>query len=131
LARHAADLESLIGVGACAARRCDRAEATRVAELLAHWSQQFPLGRNTYGLACITAVLGDSTRAIALLEQSFREGYPVVSIWERHAHRQADFLLEGLAVDRLDQLGRGEVNADGARSICRRCPSVGATARRT
>ena len=63
----------------------------RVADLLAHWSQPFPLGRNTYGLARITAVLGDSTRAIALLEQSFREGYPVVSIWERHPHTERDF----------------------------------------
>jgi tetratricopeptide (TPR) repeat protein len=91
LARHPTDLESLIGVGACAARLGDRAEATRVAEQLAHWTQPFPLGRNTYGLARITRVLGDSTRAIALLEQSFREGYPVVSIWDRHAHTERDF----------------------------------------
>jgi DNA-binding SARP family transcriptional activator/tetratricopeptide (TPR) repeat protein/TolB-like protein len=92
LARHPADMESLIGVGASAAHLGDRAEATRVAELLAHWTQPFPLGRNTYGLARITAVSGDSTRAIALLEQSFREGYPVVSIWERHAHTERDFV---------------------------------------
>ena len=91
-ARHPADLESLIGVGASAARLGDRAEATQVADQLAHWSQPFPLGRNTYGLARITAVLGDSTRAIALMEQSFREGYPVVSIWERHAHTEQDFV---------------------------------------
>jgi tetratricopeptide (TPR) repeat protein len=91
-ARHPTDLESLIGVGASAARLGDRAEATRIADLLAHWSQPFPLGRNTYGLARITAVLGDSTRAIALMEQSFREGYPVVSIWERHAHTERDFV---------------------------------------
>ncbi len=92
LARHPTDLESLIGVGASAAHLGDRAEATRVAELLGHWTQPFPLGRNTYGLARITAVLGDSTRAIALLEQSFREGYPVVSIWERHVHTERDFV---------------------------------------
>jgi tetratricopeptide (TPR) repeat protein len=90
-ARHPADLESLIGVGASAARLGDRAGAARIADQLAHWTQPFPLGRNTYGLARITAVLGDSTRAIALLEQSFREGYPVVSIWERHAHTERDF----------------------------------------
>jgi hypothetical protein len=50
-----------------------------------------------HGLARITAVLGDSIRAIALLEQSFREGYPVVSIWERHAHTERD--LVGLERD--------------------------------
>jgi hypothetical protein len=38
-----------------------------------------------------TGILGDSTRAITLLEQSFREGYPVVSIWDRHAHAERDF----------------------------------------
>jgi tetratricopeptide (TPR) repeat protein/TolB-like protein len=92
LARHPEDMESLIGVGACAARLGDRAEATRVADLLAHWSHPFPLGRNTYGLARITTLLGDSLKAIALLEQSFREGYPVVSIWERHAHTERDFV---------------------------------------
>jgi hypothetical protein len=76
-------MESLVGVGASAARLSDRREAMRVEEQLAAWAPPFALGRNTYGRARITAVLGDSARPVALLEQSFHEGYAVVSIWER------------------------------------------------
>jgi DNA-binding SARP family transcriptional activator len=90
-ARYPADLESLIGVGAAAARLGDRGEALRVEQQLADWAPPFALGRNTYGRARITAVLGDSAKAVALLEQSFHEGYPVVSIWERHVHSERDF----------------------------------------
>ncbi|MFL5494061.1 MAG: AAA family ATPase, partial [Gemmatimonadales bacterium] len=91
LVRHPTDLESLIGVGASAGRLGDRAEATRVLEQLAAWALPFPLGRNTYGRARIAAVLGDSAGAVALLRQCFREGYPVVSVWERHVHSDRDF----------------------------------------
>jgi tetratricopeptide (TPR) repeat protein len=90
-ARHPTDLESLIGVGASAARVGDRTEAARVEQQLATWAGPFPLGRNTYGRARIAAVLGDSAPAVALLGQSFHEGYPVVSIWERHVHSDRDF----------------------------------------
>jgi tetratricopeptide (TPR) repeat protein len=90
-ARHPTDLESLIGIGASAARLGDRSEAARVEQQLAAWVGPFPLGRNTYGRARIAAVLGDSARTVTLLEQSFHEGYPVVSIWERHVHTERDF----------------------------------------
>src|SRR5439155_4640430 len=90
-ARHPTDLESLIGIGASAARLGDRSEAVRVEQQLAAWGRPFPLGRNTYGRARIAAVLGDSAEAVGFLQQSFREGYPVVSIWERHVHSDRDF----------------------------------------
>jgi tetratricopeptide (TPR) repeat protein len=90
-ARHPTDLESLIGIGASAARLGDRSEGARVEQQLAAWPGPFPLGRNTYGRARIAAVLGDSAQAVTLLQQSFREGYPVVSIWERHVHSDRDF----------------------------------------
>jgi DNA-binding SARP family transcriptional activator/TolB-like protein len=91
LGRYPSDIESLTGVGASAARLGDRSEAARVDEQLAHWAQPFALGRNTYGRARIAAVLGDSAKAVALLERCFREGYPEVSIWERHVHSERDF----------------------------------------
>ncbi len=91
LARHPRDIESLVGRGAAAARLGDRSELARADEQLAAWPDRFALGRNTYGRARLAAVLGDSARAVTLLGQSFREGYPVVSIWERHVHSERDF----------------------------------------
>ncbi len=90
-ARYPADIESVIGVGASAARLGDLRDAVRADEQLATWPLAFPLGRNTYGRARIAALRGDSARAVQLLRQSFREGAPVISIWERHVHSERDF----------------------------------------
>ncbi len=92
LTRYPTDIESLAGIGVSAARLGDRAAAADCDGRLAAWSRPFALGRTTYGRARIAAVLGDSARAVALLSQAFREGYPVISIWERHVHSERDFI---------------------------------------
>jgi tetratricopeptide (TPR) repeat protein len=93
-ARHPDDAAALGGIGASAARRGDQAEARRVDAQLAGWPGRYAFGRPTYSRARIAAVLGDSSRAVALLAQAFREGYPIVSVWDRHVHADRDF--EGL-----------------------------------
>ncbi|MEO6055840.1 MAG: AAA family ATPase [Gemmatimonadales bacterium] len=91
LVRYPLDIESLVGVGTASGRLGDVAGARRVDSTLAAWPHPFALGRTTYGRARIAAVLGDSAAAITLLERSFREGFPAVSIWERHTHTELDF----------------------------------------
>jgi hypothetical protein len=60
-------------LGALAARRHDLAEATLMSEWLAnHPSRE--KGRSTYARARIAALLGDSARAVTLLQQAFDEG---------------------------------------------------------
>ena len=59
--------------------------------LLAAWRGRFAFGRNTYARARIAAVLGDSSTAVTLLQQAFREGYPVVTVWDRSVHLDRDF----------------------------------------
>jgi hypothetical protein len=49
------------------------------------------MGRTSYGRARIAAARGDSARAVALLQRSFAEGFPVVSIWDRHVHSEREF----------------------------------------
>ncbi|MBA3671742.1 MAG: hypothetical protein H0W68_06925, partial [Gemmatimonadaceae bacterium] len=90
-ARYPSDIESLVGTGASAAHVGDGAEAARVDDALATWTRPYALGHTTYGRARIAAALGDSSRTVALLGRSFRDGYPVVSIWERHVHAERDF----------------------------------------
>ena len=90
-ARHPDDIESLTGLGLSAARLGDLHEATRAEEQLAGWALPFAMGRTSYGRARISALLGDSASAVALLQRAFREGYPVVSIWERHVHSDREF----------------------------------------
>jgi DNA-binding SARP family transcriptional activator/TolB-like protein len=91
LARHPDDIESVTGIGLAAARLGDRREATRAEEQLAGWTLPFAMGHTSYGRARLSAVLGDSATTVALLKRSFREGYPVVSIWERHVHTDREF----------------------------------------
>jgi len=91
LARHPQDIAALGGVGVSAARRGDGAEARRVDSLLATWPGRFAFGRHTYERARIAAVLGDSSAAVALLQQAFQQGYPIVSVWDRHVHLERDF----------------------------------------
>ena len=90
-ARHPDDIESLTGLGVSAARLGDRREAMRVEEQLAAWAPPFAMGRTSYGRARLSALLGDSASAVALLRRSFREGYPVVSNWDRHVHSEREF----------------------------------------
>ncbi|MGI9041182.1 MAG: ATP-binding protein [Gemmatimonadales bacterium] len=90
-ARYPDDIESLAGIGAAAAHLDQQSEVARADERLAAWPHSFALGRNTYGRARIAGALRDSAKAVALLRQSFQEGYPVVSIWERHVHSERDF----------------------------------------
>jgi hypothetical protein len=84
-------MAALGGVGVSAARRGDGAEARRVDSLLAIWPGRFAFGRHTYERARIAAVLGDSSAAVALLQQAFQQGYPIVSVWDRHVHLERDF----------------------------------------
>jgi tetratricopeptide (TPR) repeat protein len=60
-------------LGALAARRRDRAEASRMDQWLTI-HQHHELGRSTYARARIAALLGDKDRAMSLLQQAFDEG---------------------------------------------------------
>ena len=90
-ARHPEDIAALGGVGASAARQGDPGEARRVDSMLAAWRGRFAFGRNSYARARIAAVLGDSSAAVTLLQQAFREGYPMVTVWDRSVHLDRDF----------------------------------------
>jgi DNA-binding SARP family transcriptional activator/TolB-like protein len=90
-ARHPDDIAALGGVGASAARQADLSEARRVDSVLAAWRGRFAFGRNSYARARIAAVLGDSSAAVPLLQLAFREGYPMVPVWDRSVHLDRDF----------------------------------------
>jgi hypothetical protein len=72
-------------------RQADLSEARRVDSVLAAWRGRFAFGRNSYARARIAAVLGDSSAAVTLLQQAFREGYPMVTVWDRSVHLDRDF----------------------------------------
>jgi tRNA A-37 threonylcarbamoyl transferase component Bud32/TolB-like protein len=80
-------------LGALAARRGDAGQALRIAEWLASLDRPFLHGRNTYHRARIAALLGDGESAVALLQQSYSEGF---FLWTP-LHTEPDFAtLRGL-----------------------------------
>jgi serine/threonine protein kinase/tetratricopeptide (TPR) repeat protein/TolB-like protein len=62
-------------LGALAARRGDRQEAKRVAQVLAGIERPFLFGEHTLRRARIAALLGDRERAVGLLRDAFAQGY--------------------------------------------------------
>jgi serine/threonine protein kinase/tetratricopeptide (TPR) repeat protein len=61
-------------LGVLAARRGDRAQATKVSEELSKIDRRYLFGNHTYWRACIAALLGEKERAVALLKESFSQG---------------------------------------------------------
>jgi predicted Ser/Thr protein kinase/TolB-like protein len=62
-------------LGFIAARQGDRTRAMEVSEWLKNLRGPYLFGGNTYERACIAAILGDKEQAVALLKESFRQGY--------------------------------------------------------
>jgi tetratricopeptide (TPR) repeat protein len=73
-------------LGLIAARQGDREKALQVSDWLRELKRPYMFGVNTYGCACIAAVLGDKDQAITLLKQSFLEGTDYTSL-----HTDVDF----------------------------------------
>jgi len=61
-------------LGTLAARRGDREGAMKISEELGKIDRRFLFGHDTYWRACIAALLGEKDRAVAFLEESFRQG---------------------------------------------------------
>jgi DNA-binding SARP family transcriptional activator len=74
-------------LGVIAARRRDRARATRIAARLARLDRPYLFGRHTYGRAAIAAVQGRAADAAELLRQAFAEGLP----FELFVHHDPSF----------------------------------------
>ena len=73
--------------GSLAARLGRRDEAMRISGELQRMSGPYLFGMNTYGRACIAAVLGDRQGAVNLLRESIAEGRP----YTMGIHREIDF----------------------------------------
>jgi tetratricopeptide (TPR) repeat protein len=69
------DVGYLTMLGVIAGRQGRREQANAFAERLGRIERRFLYGSNTYGRACIAAVLGDKDGAVVLLRQAFAEGY--------------------------------------------------------
>jgi tetratricopeptide (TPR) repeat protein/TolB-like protein len=74
-------------LGLIAAHQGDRTRAMEVSEWLRNLKVPYLLGSNTYGRACIAAILGDKEQAVALLKESFLQGSEF-GIW---VHNDFDF----------------------------------------
>ena len=61
-------------LGTLAARRGDRAEATRISEWLRQLSRPYLVGSHTFWRARISALLGQETSAVDLLRDAFAQG---------------------------------------------------------
>ena len=77
-------------LGLIAARQGDRERAMAVSQWLKDLKRPYLFGANTYNRACIAAVLGDKDQAIALLRESFLQGWPFM------LDLHTDFNLESL-----------------------------------
>ena len=62
-------------LGFIAARQGDREKALKVSEWLKNLKMPYLFGSHTYNRACIAAILGEKEQAIALLKESFLQGY--------------------------------------------------------
>ena len=87
-------------LGALAARRSDRAEALRISAWLEQLAQPYLFGINTLWQARIAALLGESERAMVLLQTAIGQGAAVYGtsqfIWISRTdlawlHRDVDF----------------------------------------
>jgi tRNA A-37 threonylcarbamoyl transferase component Bud32/tetratricopeptide (TPR) repeat protein len=94
----------LSGLGVALARLGDRAAANEASNRLAQLQRPYLYGAHTYGRARIAAALGQSDRAIELLQQAFAEGQ--VIIWQAHVDPAFETLRHHPPFERLTAMNQ-------------------------
>ena len=74
-------------LGCMAARQGDREKALKASEWLKNLKQPYLRSEHTYYRACIAAILGEKDQAVALLKESFLQGFG----YNIHFHGNFDF----------------------------------------